>query len=180
MIQDIHRIRQELQGFREVEMPYEFALATPIKYITLKDGDESFYVGGAYTGQGDNCLYVKNSYKQWKVPLRVYTKEGQVRYHTRLFIQEAPCEPCLNEAEVQELRETLENQQQIIEKLSQTLLEKDQGIQGLIEDKQTYEELLQQNRYHLKQLSVENKDKDTLIQKYKAILQKLSLNYSTQ
>jgi|TARA_B110001469_G_scaffold71690_1_gene68145 hypothetical protein len=176
MIQDINRIRQELQGFREVELPYEFPLATPIKYITLKNENESFYVGGVYTGQGDNCLYVKNSYKQWKIPLRVYTKEGKVRYHTRIFIQDAPCEPCLNAVDVNELRDTLSNQQQLIEKLTQTILERDEVVQSLIEDKQTYEELLQQNRYNLKQLSVENKDKDTMIHKYQGILQKLSLS----
>jgi hypothetical protein len=176
MIQDLTRIRQELQGYIEVPVPYEFEPKVSLKYITLKNGNESFYLGGAYAGTGDNCIFVRNSYTQWKVPIHVFTKEGQILYTTKFFIPETPCEPCLNEAEVQELRETLANQQQIIEKLSQTLLEKDQGIQSLIEDKQTYEELLQQNRYHLKQLSVEHKDKDILIQKYQGILQQLSLS----
>ena len=37
----------------------------------------------------------------------------------------------------------------------------------LIECKQTYEEMLQANRYTLKQLSIENRDKQTQIDKYK-------------
>ena len=36
MIKDISIIRKELEGFEEVELPYDFSRGCTIKYITLK------------------------------------------------------------------------------------------------------------------------------------------------
>ena len=44
----------------------------------------------------------------------------------------------------------------------------------LIHEKTEYEELLQQNRFNLKQISIESRDKDEKIKKYEEIIQKLA------
>ena len=63
MIQDITRIREELEGYVEVKLPYEFAKDIHIKYLTLKKNheDESFYPGGCYQGLGNNCIFMSLS-----------------------------------------------------------------------------------------------------------------------
>ena len=48
MIKDITIIREELNGFAEVEMPYDFPEDCHIKYITMKDNEESFSTGGKF------------------------------------------------------------------------------------------------------------------------------------
>ena len=175
MIKDITRIHQELQGFNEIELPYEFPPQIHIKYITLKDDEESFYIGGTYQSMGHNCLFLKHKSKTWKVPLYVYTKQGKIRYTTRCFIPDKinPNQE-ISENDITELRDTVEYQQTIIERLTETLSEKEDLQKELISDKQTYEELLQQNRYHLKQLSLDIRDKDKEIQKYKQVIQMIS------
>jgi len=181
MIQDITRIREELEGYVEVTLPYEFAKDIHIKYLTLKktQGDESFYPGGCYQGVGNNCIFMSNSYKRWSVPICYYTKDGQVRYHTRFFIPEHPTDTNTASDTVSDTQthETLRYQQEIIEKLVAEIKETRQARKGLLEEKQTYEEMLQKNRYRLKELSVENRDKDKQIQTYKDIIQKLSQSH---
>ena len=61
--------------------------------------------------------------------------------------------------------------QNIIDKMTDKVKTLQQQNDQLIECKQTYEEMLQANRYTLKQLSIENRDKQTQIDKYKQILQ---------
>ena len=181
MIQDITRIREELEGYVEVTLPYEFAKDIHIKYLTLKknQGDESFYPGGCYQGVGNNCIFMSNSYKRWSVPICYYTKDGQVRYHTRFFIPEHPTETntASDASSDTQTHETLRYQQEIIEKLVAEIKETRQARKGLLEEKQTYEEMLQKNRYRLKELSVENRDKDKQIHKYKDVIQKLSQSH---
>jgi len=183
MIQDLTKIREELEGFVEVTLPYEFPKGIHLKYITLKKNkeDESFYPGGSYHGIGNNCLFVKNSYKRWSVPIHFLTKDGQIQYRTRFFIPET-CENNTHEdhedhEEIQELRETTQYQQTIIEKMTEEIKESRYLVKSLYEDKQTYEEMLQTNRYRLKELSVAGRDKDEQIEKYKQVIQKLSVSH---
>ena len=181
MIQDITRIREELEGYVEVTLPYEFAKDIHVKYLTLKKNheDESFYPGGCYQGLGNNCIFMSNSYKRWSVPICYYTKDGQVRYQTRFFIPEHTTGSTTGSEAVSDTQthETLRYQQEIIEKLVAEIKETRQMRKSLLEEKQTYEEMLQKNRYRLKELSVENRDKDKQIQTYKDIIQKLSQSH---
>ena len=175
MIKDITKIHRELQGFHEIELPYEFPPQIHIKYITLKDEEESFYIGGMYQSMGHNCLFLKHKSKTWKVPLYLYTKQGQIRYTTRLFIPDkTDPHQGIQETDIAELQATVDYQQTIIERLTETLKDKEDLQKELISDKQTYEELLQPNRYHLKQLSLDIRDKDKEIQKYKQVIQMIS------
>ena len=190
MIQDITRIREELEGFKEIQFPYEFSSSDHIKYITLKGDKESFYPGGTYVSVGPNCITVKNTYKQWSIPLCKYTKEGHVKYKTRLFIHDSDKisgdekdnkdnkhnkhnkhnhRTDIND--IKERNDTIAFQQHIIEQLTNQLQTYRQQNEQLVECKQTYEELLQKNRFHLKQLSIDLRDKDEHIQKYKQVIQ---------
>jgi putative cell wall-binding protein len=175
MIQDITKIREELEGFTEIHYPYEFSSTDHIKYITLKGDKESFYPGGTYVSIGPNCITVKNSYKQWSLPLCKYTKEGHVQHKTRLFIRDKT--PSVDEKDVKKddekdnQKDTIAFQQHIIEQMTHQLQTYQQQNEQLIECKQTYEELLQKNRYHVKQLSMDNKEKEEQLKKYKQVIQ---------
>ena len=175
MIQDISRIREELQGYTEVVYPYDFTNSHHIKYITLKGDTESFYPGGMYVSIGSNCIYVKNSYKRWGIPICKYDKDGNTTYKTRLFVldtAESTGEQISKDSkDSKETKETLGFQQNIIDKMTDKVKTLQQQNDQLIECKQTYEEMLQTNRYTLKQLSIENREKQTQIDKYKQILQ---------
>ena len=170
MIQDISRIREDLQGYTEVVYPYDFTTSHHIKYITLKGDNESFYPGGMYVSIGSNCIYVKNSYKRWGIPICKYDKDGNTTYKTRLFVLDTAAES-KETKDSKETKETLEFQQNIIDKMTDKVKTLQQQNDQLIECKQSYEEMLQANRYTLKQLSIENRDKQTQIDKYKQILQ---------
>ena len=188
MIQDIARIQEELEGYSEVTIPYEFPLGLHIKYITHKsrrgkggenkEDEESFFPGGEYTGKGDNCVFLKNSYKRWRVPLHVFTKDGQIRYTTRFFVPtNTDNGPCQTSEEVSELYDTIRYQQEIIEKMAQEIHETRLINQSLQEDKQTYEEMLQKSRYQLKEMCVAGRDKDAQIETYQQIIQRLSVSH---
>ena len=43
-----------------------------------------------------------------------------------------------------------------------------------MEEKHNYEDLLQQNRFHLKELSIQSREKDEKIKKYEDIIKKLA------
>ena len=47
----------------------------------------------------------------------------------------------------------------------------------ILDEKSDYEELLQQNRYHLKELSIQSREKDEQLKKYEDIIQKLSASH---
>ena len=72
----------------------------------------------------------------------------------------------------------IEYQQSIIEKLS----EKNKKLEiinvSLTQDKRDYEELLQQNRFNFKELSIESRKKDNIITKYESVIQKLTNSHS--
>lgn len=175
MIQDITKIREELEGYIEVKLPYEFPRDVHIKYLTLKNkADESFYPGGCYQGVGNNCIFLSNSYKRWSVPLYFYTKEGEVRYSTRFFVPE---DISGEVGESSEMYERLHYQQEIIEKMIQEIKTTRHEMQRLTEEKKTCEEMLQGTRDRFKELVNSVRDRDTQIQKYKDIVQKLSQSH---
>ena len=71
MIKDISIIRKELEGFEEVELPFDFTRGCIIKYITLKKKDneeeESFYKGGEFINFGNDCIILKHKQRTWSV-----------------------------------------------------------------------------------------------------------------
>jgi hypothetical protein len=119
MIKDIDIIKEHLLGYMEVELPYPFKRGEKIKYITMRDDGESFYIGGDFVSLGNNCIILQNNLRNWCVPICKLDKHGNVNYKSRFFIGEKELEEC-NENN-KKLKETVEFQQQIIDKLERNM-----------------------------------------------------------
>ena len=176
MIKDISIIRKELDGYEEVVLPYGFTKDCSIKYITLKNKDnieeESFYKGGGFISLGNDCIILKKKHRTWSVPICKRNKDGSIRYSTRFFVKSEEGEQCSQK--VKELNEVIQYQQNIIEKLTEKLKDIELIKYQITEEKKTYEDLLQQNRFNLKHISIENREKDEKIKKYEDIIKKLA------
>ena len=44
MTTDLNTIKLELKGFSQIELPYDLQKNTPVKYLTIKDNQEYFYM----------------------------------------------------------------------------------------------------------------------------------------
>ena len=88
MIKDLSIIRKELENHVEVQLPYEFHKNCHIKYITLKNDEESFYKGGKFINNGNDSLILTNNIKTWAVPTCFRNKDGSINYESRFFIPE--------------------------------------------------------------------------------------------
>ena len=114
MITDINRINKELNGFEEVESVYDIHSNAYVKYLTLKDNREAFYLGGVYLKMGDNKIYLYNGGNTWCIPLFYKRKNASIYYRTRLFIKDNRIN---NVIDASELQSTIDKQQDIINKL---------------------------------------------------------------
>ena len=175
MIKDISIIRKELDNFIEVSLPYDFKKNCLIKYITLKNNEESFYKGGRFQNLGNDCLILSNNSRTWSVPTCFRNKDGSIDYISRFFIEENEETTC--DKEKKELQNTIQFQQSIIEKLTKKLEDIELQKKYILDEKSDYEELLQQNRYHFKELSIQSREKDEQLKKYEDIIQKLSASH---
>ncbi len=121
MIKDISIIRKELENHIQIQSPYSFPKNCVVKYITLKDNEEGFYKGGQFISLGDNCLWLKNAAMAWSVPIHIKKKDGSIEYTTSFFIcdREEEEEDC--EKDKQELKEVIDYQQSILEKMTETI-----------------------------------------------------------
>lgn len=176
MIKDLSIIRKELDGYEEVILPFEFTRGCTIKYITLKkknkEEEESFYTGGEFVNMGNDCVILKKGHRTWQVPCCKRNKDGSIRYSTRFFVKGEEEEKC--DEKVEELKDIIKYQQNIIDKLGEKLKELELIKYKITEEKQNYEDLLQQNRFHLKELSIQCREKDEKIKKYEDIIKKLA------
>jgi len=178
MIKDIQKIREELIGFVEVESEYDFPRNTTIKYLTTKDGEEGFCRGGRFKCRGDNSLILQNNITSWPAVIRHMNSDASVHFTTRFFIPEneesnKPSESGL----VKEFRDTIQYQQGIIETMTDTIKTLEMQKHQVSSDKTDYEELLEQNRHHLKKLSIELRESQSHNDQYKDIIQKLSQSH---
>jgi len=121
MIKDINKIREHLIGCIEVEIPYPFKQGELVKYITMKDEGESFYTGGEFVNIGNNTLILKNNFSTWSVPTFIFEKKGDISYKSRFFIMEKKLEDCNKDNK--QLKETIDFQQNIIDKLGERVKE---------------------------------------------------------
>ena len=176
MIKDISKIREELKDHIEIELPYYFKKNCYVKYITLKNEEESFYIGGHFVSYGNDSILLKKNNRTWCVPTCYRNKDGGVKYKTRFFILEN-LEDIICDKKVKELNDSINFQKSIIEKLTEELKDLEIHKKQLLDTVQEYEELLQQNRYHLKDLSIKLREKDEKIIKYEDIIQKLSYSH---
>jgi len=181
MSQDISLIKKELENHMEIKLPYDFPKKCHIKYIThnQKKNTELFYKGGEFIYFGNNCICVKNKARTWNIPIHYYHKDGSVKYTSHFYISsdtETDCEKICDE-KYNELTNTIQFQQSVIEKMTTSIGKVELQKSNLIQEKKDYEELLQQSRYNLKELSILNREKDEKIKKYEELIQRLTQSH---
>ena len=115
MSQDIAFIRKELIGFKEVDSAFDLKIGKHVKYITIKDNEEFFYIGGKYNKMGDNNIFLDANPPS--CILKIKDKLGNIIYSTRLFTEEDDLELCLKDKK--EYEKIIQTQQLIIDKLSE-------------------------------------------------------------
>ena len=81
----------------------------------MRDDGEAFSTGGEFVCLGNNCVILKNNSKRWSVPTFLYEREGEISYRSRFFIMEKDLEECNKNNK--KLKESIDFQQEIIEKL---------------------------------------------------------------
>ncbi len=122
MIKDITIIKKHLKGCSEVDIDYPFKYGCLIKYITLKNNEESFFLGGKYIRMRNGSILLENGGKQWSVPLKIINKHGDETYRSRFFI-ENESENVSCEKDKQELEKIIKTQQHIINKMTEKIAE---------------------------------------------------------
>ena len=117
MITDLKKIKEELKGFSQVEFPYNINKNCIVKYLTIKDNNEFFYLGGKFLRFGNDSVILSKGSNTWAIPKYIKDKEGNILYRSKFFIPDKDEDiNCLKE--VKELKSIIKAQQQIIEKLS--------------------------------------------------------------
>ena len=182
MIKDLTKIREYLTDYVEVEMPYDFVNDCPIHYITCSmDAEdnvscESFYPGFKFKSRCNDILIVENNAIEKRVPICRRDKVGAIIYRSRFFIPETIEENVVmvgGGKSNQESEDKISYQQEIIEKL----IERVKGVEiqkhELSETISTYEDLLQEGRYKLKELSLELRTKNDKLNHYEELIPKL-------
>ena len=119
---DIVKIKEELNSHLKVELPYTFERDTHIKYLTLKDNDELFYRGGKFCYQKGNNIHLTNCGRKWVVPINFYDSDGEITYTTTFFIRD---EDITEDSSKDNKRkdEIIITQQEIIKKLTKKVKE---------------------------------------------------------
>ena len=135
MSQNLAEIKKELRNCEEIDSPYLLVQGNKVKYITLKDKQEYFYIA-TYVRMGDNKIFVKNEKSKISPVTLIYKdKGGNHIYRTRLFIEKN------NECDVnqKENEKIIKNQQMIIEKMNLKMKKQEELI------KQLHSKLLRKN-----------------------------------
>jgi hypothetical protein len=180
MIKDLTKIREYLNEYVEVEMPYEFTKNSPIQYITCEYDEEgiiscdSFYPNCKFIRRCNDIIMIEYNKLIKRVPICKRDKEGNITYKSRFFIPEETNEESIEcENDKQGLLKTIEYQQSIIEKMTESIkiLEVDKYDEK--EKLSTYEELLQEGRFKLKELSMKNREMQGKIDHYEELIPKL-------
>jgi hypothetical protein len=176
MSQDISLIRKELENHMEVKLPYEFPQKCHIKYITHnhKKDMELFYKGGHFLSFGNNSIRIKNKAREWNVPIHLFHKDGRIKYTSHFYVPDDTSHDSTCEENNLELQLIIANQQSIIEKITTSLGKLELQKSYLVDEKTQYEELLEKNRHHLKDLSIENREKDHKLKQYEEVIQRLT------
>ena len=118
MITDINRIKEELKGFSQIEFPYNINKGCLVKYLTIKDNNEYFYLGGTFLRYGNDSLILTNSNQTWAVKKYIKDKVGNILYRSKFFV---PNDDSVDSKEVKELKSIIKTQQNIIDKLAERL-----------------------------------------------------------
>ena len=118
MITDINKIKEELKGFSQIEFPYNINKGCLVKYLTIKDNNEFFHLGGNFVRFGNDSLVLTKSNQTWSIPKYIKDKEGNILYRSKFFV---PNDDSVDSKEVKELKSIIKTQQNIIDKLTERL-----------------------------------------------------------
>ena len=121
MITDIPTIQKELEGFSQIELPFDIQKGCHIKYLTIKDNKEYFYTGGNFVRFGNDSIVLTKSNKTWSVNNYIKDKKGNILYTSKYFVCDDN-EKC-HSKEINELKSIIKSQQQIIDRLSHKIKE---------------------------------------------------------
>ena len=116
MIKDMKLIKEHLDKCVEIELPYPLEKNILVRYITLLDGEQSFYTGGRYVRMLNNKILLSNSGKSWAVPTVIKDNKGNIIYTSRFFVDKDFENK--DDKETKELKSIIESQQEVIKKLS--------------------------------------------------------------
>jgi len=185
MIKDLTKIRELLTDYVEVEMPYDFDKGCDIQYVTCgldSEGNidtDSFYPNCKFIRRCNDILIVDHKGQTKNVHICRRDKIGNIIYKSRFFILENNTEN-LNQIgggkskeDLKDLKDTIEYQQSIIEKLTERVKHVEIEKHEIQEKISTYEELLQEGRYKLKQMSLELREKTEKLNHYEELIPKL-------
>jgi hypothetical protein len=117
MITDMAIIKKHLIDHVEIELPYPLEKDIMIKYITMKDGEQSFYTGGRFINMLNEKIILSNAGRSWAVPTVIKDKKGNVIYESRFFVHKDFNKE--KDKDTTELESIISSQQEIIKKLSQ-------------------------------------------------------------
>ena len=186
MIKDLTKIRELLTDYVEVEMPYDFDKGCDIQYVTSSLDEEgnvdtdSFYPNCKFIRRCNDTLIVECNGLTKYVPIYRRDKVGNITYKSRFFILEENEYQVVNnqmgggnKEDTRELKDTIEYQQSIIEKLTERIKYVEIEKHDVQEKISTYEELLQEGRYKLKELSLELREKTDKLNHYEEMIPKL-------
>jgi len=126
MLKDINKIRKELEGYDEVELPFDFPLGTHVKYITLVDDEEAFFTGGNYVKLGMDRIYLSTGGPSWSIPIKIRDDDSNVIYKSRFFV---PKREKIVPKDTQHLHKVIESQQSVIDKMTEIIKKDKQKIQ---------------------------------------------------
>jgi len=115
-MKDIKVIQQHLENCVEIEIPYPLEKNVLVKYMTLKDGEESFYTGGRYMRMLNEKILLSNSGRAWSVPTLIRDKRGDIIYTSRFFVHKDFENK--DDKNIKELKSIINSQQEVIKKLS--------------------------------------------------------------
>ena len=117
---DIEIIKRELKNCLEVELPYNFKTTDVIKYITLNEDSEKFYIGGKFVKMGQERIVLSNGGKDWSFKTKVRDDNNNVIYKSRIFIEKNNDNMVggNNEGTTKELNDIIISQQKVIDKMT--------------------------------------------------------------
>ena len=141
MINDINKIQYELIGFSEIKLPYKFKKNDKIKYITLKNNSESFYIGGSFVRFGNECIVLTNGTKQWSFKTIIRNDTNDIIYNSRIFLKNY--DDFCNDKDIIELQKIINSQQNVINKMSHNLKIQEKNLKIQEKKINKYEIMLQ-------------------------------------
>jgi len=176
MTTDISCIRNSLRHCEEISPPCPIDKGCIIKYITLKDGNEAFYQGGSFKYMGNKKIVLENKGQTWSVPTCLYDKDGSIKYSPRFFVESAT-KTCTKD--IDKLNSIIQAQQDVIEKMTDQIKQLELKKHSLHEQQTRYEELLQKQRYEIKDKDVFIRKNQNKIKQYEQIIRKLQYYYES-